>query len=115
MAQAMYNVFKQTSSDISSMLSSPRVFALLIIYVYLNDTDVMQYLQLETVMHGYMSASMTFRDTRTARRVRIRSLYIMFLFPYKRLHLNAPFFPLKCSKTLIIKRPFFINSKRFEV
>ena len=45
MVQAMYNVFKQTSSDISSMLKSPRVFALLIIYVHLNDTDVMQYLQ----------------------------------------------------------------------
>ena len=40
MAQAMYNAFKQTSSDVSSMLNSLRLFAFLIIYVYLNDTDV---------------------------------------------------------------------------
>ena len=85
-AQAMYNVFKQTSSDVSSMLNSSRVFAslIIIIYVYLNDPDVMQYLQLETVMHSYMSASMTFRVTRTARRVRIRPLYIILLFLYRK-------------------------------
>ena len=70
-AQAMYNVFQQTTSDVSSMLNSPRLFAFLVIYVYLNNTDVMQYLQLETVMNDYMSAPMTFSDRRTARRVGI--------------------------------------------
>ena len=84
-AEAMYNVFKQTSSDVSSMLNSPNSICIAYnMYVYLNDQDVMQYLQLETVMHGYMSASMTFRVTRTARRVRIRPLYIILLFLYKK-------------------------------
>ena len=40
-----------------------------------------------------------------------RLLYIMLLLPTKMLHLNAPFFPLKCSDNAYYTNAFLINFK----